>query len=713
MEWAGAVAKNAQIVLVASYPTSPTDDGLYDSETYIINHNTAKIMNVSYGYCELGMGTAGNAQYNSLWQTAATQGIAVFVASGDSGAAGCDAGYDTSTPYAAQFGLSVSGFSTTPYNTAVGGTDFTWCKPTATTSCTAAAPYWNTTNNSTTGASAKGYVPETPWNNTCASPQSVAYLGSIATFVGVTGVTDGESACNFVLNNYIAIRNQYGVDLSYFIDITGAGGGKSACTTSTGGLVSSCSGGYAKPSWQTGVTGIPADGKRDVPDVSFFASNGMWDSAYLMCVSANGATCVSSTTITTEPSSQEVGGTSVGAPAMAGIMALINQKAGSTQGLPNAALYTLAASQTYASCSAETGTVSSSCYFNDIDTGNIATPCDNGLSGASLSPNCTVTNNANAVGIMSGYPAGVGFDLATGLGSLNVANVVNHWPSTIGTGATTVTVAPASNTVPQAQSLNVTITIASSPAGGATPTGTVILTGGGYTSAAATLASGSATINIPANSLSSGSVTLTATYSGDTTYASKTGTATVTVTVVVLLTPNVAVTAPATLNSGASLQVTATVTGTGATPSGTVTLSGGGYASTAQTLNASGVFVFTVPANSLSAGADVLTVSYSGDAEYSAKTGDNHRHRYQIHLHAGGIGSSRHCHPRWHHKFNHHGNRGRRLCGNGHAHLRAHNISHWGSVSAHMLERQRNNYPQFHCYNRNGDSNGEHHSGNL
>ena len=139
VEWSGAVAPKAQIVLVSSYPNSATDDNLYDSESYIVNHLTARIMNVSYGECELYNGTAGNVQYYDLWQTAAAEGIAVFVASGDSGSASCDAGGDSAgVPYPAEYGLSVSGLASTPYNTAVGGTDFNWCSLTA-TECTAAA----------------------------------------------------------------------------------------------------------------------------------------------------------------------------------------------------------------------------------------------------------------------------------------------------------------------------------------------------------------------------------------------------------------------------------------------------------------------------------------------------------------------------------------------------------------------------------------------
>ena len=82
VEWLGVIAKNAQIVLVASYPSSATDDNLYDSESYIVDNLTARIMNVSYGLCELYNGTASNVEYYNLWQTAYAEGIAVFVASG-------------------------------------------------------------------------------------------------------------------------------------------------------------------------------------------------------------------------------------------------------------------------------------------------------------------------------------------------------------------------------------------------------------------------------------------------------------------------------------------------------------------------------------------------------------------------------------------------------------------------------------------------------
>lgn len=612
VEWAGAVAKGANITLVVSGQTSVLTDTVYSSANYVVQNNTAKILNVSYGLCELFEGSAGNAAYNNLWESAAAEGIAVFVASGDSGSPACDQGLSSTAPYGAAYGLSVSGLASTPYNTAVGGTDFNWCKPTVgsngyVTGCGRAAPYWTT--NSGTGASATGYVPEVPWNDSCASTAATTYLRSLGTFLSISGVTDPETACNFVINHYQSIYNQYQVNLSGFVYPIGGGGGASNCTASDGSTVASCTGGYAKPAWQTGVPGILSDGKRDIPDVSFFASNGFLNSAYLICVSATGA-CVTSTTLNSEPLGEEVGGTSVSSPAMAGVMALINQKAGTPQGSPNAELYKLGARQTYASCSAETGTVSNGCYFNDIDTGTIAMPC---LSGAL---NCVVSHTGDTWGLLSGYGAASGFDAATGLGSLNVANVVDGWTSTLGTATSTVTVTPAQNTLLLSDSLSVTVTV---NGGSGTPTGTVALVGGGYTATAGTLASGSTTIVIPAESLKPGSDTLTASYSGDSTFAEATGTATVTVN---KLTPTVAVQAnPSTIGANTQVNVSVKVNGAGPTPTGTVQLTGGGYTSPNCTLGSDGACTINIPQNTLASGTDVLTVNYRGDSVYLAGSG--------------------------------------------------------------------------------------------
>ena len=685
VEWSGSIAKNAQIVLVSTYPNSTTDDNLYDSESYIVDNvgNSSSpvygvhVMNVSYGECELGMGTAGNVQYYDLWQTAAAEGLAVVVAAGDSGSASCDDGYNF-----AENGLTVSGLASTPWNTAVGGTDFNWCAPqnffnSPTTECTA-SPHWNTTNNSTNQSTAAGYVPEVPWNDACANPLALTWVQDITNEIygyPTSDVSTPEQACNFI---YLATYD--GGDLSYYydygtylLDVVGGSGGASSCVvnsstptttgtcttgvTTTGtttnpdtgatqaALMVTTTDGWPKPSWQTGVTGIPNDGVRDLPDVSFFAADGyLSSSAYLICVSqdssAYGTSQACNYQSNQEPVAQEVGGTSVATPAMAGVVALINQKAGAAQGSPNAGLYALAAKQTYSNCSAESVTTSSTCYFNDIDQYTNAMPC------AAGSPNCTATQSTlgytDMIGILTGYSASTGFDLATGLGSMNIANVVNAWTKvTPGSATPTVTVTPNPTSINSTNTLNVTVTVAGGTGapkdgGGHTivPTGTVTLTASGstYTATNTLNNSGSYAFTIPANNLPGTAAgetdTLTASYTGDVNFAAKSGTGTVTViTTVASLTPTVTVTpASNTLNSASSLNVTVSIAGTGPVPTGTITLSGGGYTSSAETIGTSPCTsntncVFTIPANSLSSGADTLTATYSGDSNYISKSG--------------------------------------------------------------------------------------------
>jgi len=509
VEWSGAVAPDAQIDLVVSGQNpAGTVDAVYDSAQYVVDNLTAKILNVSYGECELGNGTAENIAYYDLWQSAAAEGISVFVAAGDSGSAACDDGGDViGNPYPAQYGLSVSGLASTPFNTAVGGTDFSWCKPTInssgdvvgcpTSSTAQGSPaYWNTSNQSSTSGepyeSAAGYVPEIPWNDTCDNPILAAYLESNATALDVPGVSNAEASCNFVQNNWEYIYEEYGVMLAQYVDTVGGSGGASdcvansedsdpgdpSCTTSattTGtanGSIALTNDGWQKPSWQSGVTGIPDDGVRDLPDVSFFAGDGALDSAYLTCISAVGSCTYSDTS---ENIAEEFGGTSFASPAMAGVMALINEKAGAAQGLPNAELYQLAYDQDYADCSAE-GPPQSGCYFHSIDEGTNSMPCDLGASiGGAVyedgawepgevydgidSPNCTALNAGDTVGTLTStsvvtsgnasgvaYNAAAGYNLATGLGSLNVANVVNAWTSGTGVVATPSTYSLAATT---------------------------------------------------------------------------------------------------------------------------------------------------------------------------------------------------------------------------------------------------------------------------
>jgi len=365
LEWAGAVAKGATLQFVVSQSVDT-------SAQYAVDHMVAPVLSESYGLCELFIGTTENVVINNRWKQASTEGVTVVVATGDEGSAACDVtDSNLPNPQVAANGLQVSGLASTPYNVAVGGTDFNdFSNP---------STYWNANNNSTTLASAKSYIPETTWNSTCTNNAFGA---------------NPETNCNDSTNNQ-------------FQWTVAGSGGASNCISSDQVNPSSCSGGYPKPSWQV-ATGVPNDGKRDIPDVSLFAGNGFNGNFYMVCAAdqTGGKFCTPS-----DPNGSffPLGGTSGSTPAFAAIMAMVNQKFGSAQGNANAVLYPMAASQPGA--------------FHDVTSGTIAVLC------ASGSPNCNKTSSSDTYGILTGYNAGSGYDLATGLGSVDAANLVNNWNS--------------------------------------------------------------------------------------------------------------------------------------------------------------------------------------------------------------------------------------------------------------------------------------------
>jgi subtilase family serine protease len=418
----------------------------------LINANTPppSIISISYGQCETVNGAAANAAYNSAYQQAVAEGVSVFVAAGDSGAAGCD-----NSAAEATHGIGVNAFASTPNNVAVGGTDF------SDTYSGTNLSYWNSSNTPTFG-SAISYVPEIPWNDSCAGQLISNYLGYSPTY-------GSTSLCNDPF---------FG---SFFASTVAGGGGPSQCAAgapSTTGVVSGSCAGWAKPSWQT-VLGNPSDGVRDTPDVSLFAADGLWSHFYVFCWSdtaSGGAACGS------DPSTWSgAGGTSFASPIMAGIQALINQKAGGPQGNPAPVYYQLAAaeygSSGNSSCNSDHGnSVGASCIFYDVTSGDMDVDC--------VGPNCYLADGT--VGVLStsntsfapAYGSNVGWDFATGIGTVNAANLVNNWPSSAPQPSFTLSASPATLTVLQGSFATTTITI--NPANGFT--GSVTLSASGLPS---------------------------------------------------------------------------------------------------------------------------------------------------------------------------------------------------------------------------------------
>ncbi len=542
-----------------------------------ISDNTVDIFSLSFGNCEANLTTADNALINGWWQQAASQGIAVTVSSGDNGSAGCD---NDNVEQAATFGLQVSGFASTPYNIAVGGTDYIGLVNSFTTYVSTNSPSSTSGPNtaSTLFRSALSYIPEATWNDSTTTDTSIS--ANVSVINAMTGETN----------------------------IVGGSGGASSCSTNknnaTSTTIATCTSGYAKPSWQRGA-GVPSDGVRDLPDISLLAGNGFDDASWLVCTDDTGT--VGTATVTANCTTQSTGsfyfygfgGTSTSAPAFAGMLALVQQKTGSRLGQAAKNLYDL-----------YTGSHGST-IFHDITTGNISVPCTSGTL------NCS--KNTAGYYFLTGYNTTAGYDLATGLGSVNITNLITYWGSTTGTSHATVSVTPSSSSITTNQSLTVTGTVTGAAN---TPTGTVTLTSGTYTSSAATLnGSGNYSISVPTASLTAGTDTLTVSYSGDSNYATGTGTATVTVTA---LTPTVSVTPTPTSGPVTDIiSVNVKVSGSGPIPTGTATITYGGYTPPPVTLDATGTASFSnsIAGGSLGVGTSPVISAYSGDDVYSSASG--------------------------------------------------------------------------------------------
>jgi hypothetical protein len=470
VEMVGSVAPNATILLVVNEGTltgslaleTPTD-GIDQSGLYIVDNNLAPVLSQSYGACEADTDTLFNS---TLWEQAAAQGITVMVATGDSGSDSCDDGDLNSTS-----GLSISGAASTPFNVAVGGTDFNDASNPTT--------YWN---NTAALETAKGYIPEIPWNDSCAAAGSLT---------GCTAVDpDG-------------------------LDLVGGSGGQSSCGVQN--YTNDTCTGYPKPTWQS-APGVLADGTRDIPDLSLYASvNSASNSFYVICLADSAAQNGQPCNLTGTGSGYNfsaVGGTSASTPAFAGMMALVNQSElaagrGGRQGNANYVLYKLATAQASSpgntACNSTGATApAAACTFNDITIGNNSVEC------VAQSPNCS-NQTATGLGVLvepgAPFPANTpawtataGYDLATGLGSVNAGNLISNW-STVTTNFKTATPAitsPASGTVSITHGQNQSFTITVTGSGG-TPTGDVSLiaepagfaqVGVGF----ATLSNGTATI---------------------------------------------------------------------------------------------------------------------------------------------------------------------------------------------------------------------------
>ncbi|WP_420238948.1 S53 family peptidase [Telmatobacter bradus] len=371
--------------------------------------------------------------------------------------------------------------------------------------------YWSTTN--TNGGSAKSYIPEQVWNDDSAT---------------------------------------YGSEYGAAYAISSGGGGVSGYTP--------------LPSWQsTSVTGIStatsySTGYRMVPDIALDASN--YNAPYLFCSSVvSSSSCSSgfySSSSDNESSleAEAAGGTSFAAPIFAGMLAILNQaKNYDYQGLINTELYTLAANSSYYPA---TITSNTSAPFNDITSGG--NYCNAGSS------YCSTTNGAE-----SDYATTTGYDEASGLGSVNLNNLIALWPANSDAAAATygsTTTLSANTTTPTSGATDaITITVASGSSSSTTaPTGTLTVYVDGTletSTLALTAGTTTSTATYSFSSTTSGTHTIVAVYPGDSTYFPSTGSVIVTIASSTTTTGSFTVTlasSSVTIKSGSSGTDTVTVT---------------------------------------------------------------------------------------------------------------------------------------------------------
>jgi subtilase family serine protease len=495
VEWSGAIATGASINFVYTGDSS-NNNGVFDSYTYAVDEKIGNIISISYGSCEPALGQSYFNQYELVGEQAAAQGQSVFAASGDQGATGCY-GYPTTGSGALTTtqteSVAVNYPASSAYVTGVGGTessadDVTYGK-------TGFSTYWENVSTSSSNiylTSLLTYIPEIAWNDNVLSATS-----------GCEDVAEGEYEC-----------------------LSASGGGVSTLA--------------AQPSWQTSyftTTGEtnPSSSHRLVPDVALYASPNY--PGYLFCTSdssdwfAGGiidgedyppqtASCGDSQFY--DPVNEyftAAGGTSFASPIFAGMTAILNQAKGyvTGQGLINTELYKLAAVSANVSPAADG---QGSAAFHDVTSGN--NECTYGLS------DCGVNS--------SGYSAGTGYDEVTGLGSVDLGNLVTAWSTPTSTLVGTTTSISASNAAPAVgASVTFTITVAGI-SGAGTPGGTVNLSidGGGTsysdggTTASVTLAA-NGTATYATSFSTAGTHSIVAQYAGNSTYGFSTGTGSVAV----------------------------------------------------------------------------------------------------------------------------------------------------------------------------------------
>jgi subtilase family serine protease len=427
LEWSGAVARNAQIIYVNAPAIFSGQNliggGVWAAWYDAVDNLVSPVISLSYGSCEFFdnnvLDSTGQPLSDEVeLMKANAEGITFLNSSGDAGAAECDGPTNSQTANLAVGGLAVSYPASSPEVTGVGGT--------AITPAGLGSTYWATTNGTDGGSAQSPPLPEQSWNDD----------EELATVFGSTAALNQEKYA-----------------------IVSTGGGPSNCAEQSADN-SNCVSGFGQPSWQT-VTLSGQSAARFSPDVSLAASPNF--PGYIFCTPQNAwisgstntaSTCASGiagaialTDTSGNPAPSLVGGTSASTPAMAGIVALLNQYLG-TSGLGNInpTLYSLAATP-------------SNLAFHPVTTGDNNVYCQVGQPVAPW----PVAMQCPTAGVF-GYSASTsdaitGYNLVTGLGSVDVASLAVAWADSTAAIDFTITPTVATFQVSQGAPINATVNV--------------------------------------------------------------------------------------------------------------------------------------------------------------------------------------------------------------------------------------------------------------
>jgi hypothetical protein len=452
----------------------------------------------------------------------------------------------------------------------------------------------------------------TPYNISVGGTDFDALPANFSTYVDTT--TSGVPPYYLTAKQYIPERpwnDSTQMSTSIASNVPLESGGVTDIIAGGGGMSSV----YTKPAFQTGLT--PSDGARDLPDVSFLAGNGLYGAAWVLCTGGiEGNDCETSNgQFTSSTTFSGAGGTSAAAPAFAGMLALVEQSTGSRLGQANNVLYALASSHY-------------STVFHDVDSGDNAVVCAAGSSGCGSN------------GFTTGYNAVTGYDLASGLGSVDAAAMVANWASAVTSStSTTLNINGAATLVSVKHGTPLNINVAVTPA---TASGSVALVAntsllGGQL--AIPLTNGAAATTY--NGLPGGTYSVYARYGGDSADASSSSTP-----ISINVSPEASTTS-VTINAYTP-QGTAPITALNAIPYGSYIFSeafvyGSAEGQKATQGQATGTITYTDNGNTLgtagitsldyasfpglskgvypfTAGTHTITASYTGDASFSQST---------------------------------------------------------------------------------------------